>query len=143
MKLRVRFSLSTAHVTLITTTTVIEFAPPSAGEHKLFEISTSPLSMFYVPLVRTLDQVSAETVQHVRRITTLDAEGNETVTEEVDEVPKERVLNYTPIGNYKWSAIEVNTRDLDHPVAKLELVADGKVAYKYVVATLLIHKTLR
>jgi alkaline phosphatase D len=86
--------------------------------------------MFYIPIVRTLRPWSTETVRRVRNVVSFDAEGNETVTEEVDEVPKERVLNYTPIGNYKWSAIEVDTRDLDHPVAKLELVADGKVAYK-------------
>jgi alkaline phosphatase D len=117
---------------LLTRCTVIEFAPPASSGHKLFEISTSPLSMFYIPVVRTLDNVSVETVQRVQTITALDADGNQTVTEVVEEVPKERVLNYTPIGNYKWSAIEVDTRDLDRPLAKLELVADGRVAYKYV-----------
>jgi hypothetical protein len=109
---------------------VIEFTPPSASDYKLFEISTSPLSMFYIPIYRTLKSVSKEMVTRIRSIVTQDEEGNDVVTEEVEEIPKERVINYTPIGNYKWSAIEVDTRDLEHPIAKLELVADGKVAYK-------------
>jgi alkaline phosphatase D len=116
---------------------VIEFAAPTNASHKIFEISTSPLSMFYIPFVRTLKSVSEETIRRVRHVVTqdVDEEGNEVIStvEEAEEIPRERVLNYTPIGNYKWSAIEIDTLDLDHPKARLELVADGKVAYKSVL----------
>ena len=29
-------------------------------------------------------------------------DGNEVVTEFVEQVPQERVLKYLPVGNYKW-----------------------------------------
>jgi hypothetical protein len=81
---------------------VIEFNAPDQALHPVFEISTSPLSMFYVPIVRTLQQASAALVKRVRRHVQLDADGLEMVNEEVTEIPQERVMKYVPIGNYKW-----------------------------------------
>jgi alkaline phosphatase D len=80
---------------------VIKFNAPGRG-HSLFEISTSPLSMFYIPFIRTLLPRSATTVERTVRLVTHDANGTAEVTETEEEVPAEVVLNYTPVGNYKW-----------------------------------------
>ena len=77
----------------------IEFSPVNAGAHLVREFSTSPFSMFYVPLVRTLRAASEAVVRRT---------GLRIVDEEippehvVEEVPMERVIKYLPIGNYKW-----------------------------------------
>ncbi|KAI0003310.1 PhoD-like phosphatase-domain-containing protein [Russula compacta] len=100
----------------------IEFNPPNKagiGSHVVREFSTSPLSMFYVPLVRTLRAASEAVVPRTRlRI------------EVVEEVPMERVLKYLPIGNYKWAAIEVDTRNPEHPKLNLEIVIDDATPVK-------------
>jgi len=74
--------------------------------------------------------------------------------EVMEEVPMERVFKYLPTGNYKWcvmvvalmtmcsdrdcrSAIEIDTRNAEHPKLNLEVVSDGKVAYKCVFVSLL------
>ncbi|KAI0303447.1 PhoD-like phosphatase-domain-containing protein [Multifurca ochricompacta] len=107
----------------------IEFNPPNevgVGAHVVREFSTSPLSMFYVPLVRTLRAASDAIVPRTR----LRIVDEESPPEEVvEEVPMERVLKYLPIGNYKWSTIEIDTRNPEHPKLNLEAVIDGKVAY--------------
>ncbi|KAF8270392.1 PhoD-like phosphatase-domain-containing protein [Lactarius quietus] len=107
----------------------IEFNPVNeAGEgaHVVHEFSTSPLSMFYVPLVRTLRAASEAVVQRTR----LRIVDEESPPEQViEEIPTERVLKYLPIGNYKWSTIEIDTRNPEHPKLNLEVVIDGKVAY--------------
>ncbi|KAH9967921.1 PhoD-like phosphatase-domain-containing protein [Russula dissimulans] len=110
----------------------IEFNPLNevgAGAHVVREISTSPLSMFYVPLVRTLKMASEAMVPRTRH-RVVDEEGEESRTEEVvEEVPMEHVIKYLPIGNYKWSVIEIDTRNPEHPKINIEVVIDGKVAY--------------
>ncbi|KAF9070321.1 PhoD-like phosphatase-domain-containing protein [Rhodocollybia butyracea] len=50
-----------------------------------------------------------------------------------EEVPKEQVFKYIPDGNYKWSSIEIDTRDSQRPTLKLEVVIDGKPSYHYEV----------
>lgn len=84
----------------------IEFNAPAPADgapaHPVFEISTSPLSMFYVPFVRTLKMESQEKVERVHRVVTVDEEGIERVAEHVEEVPQEKVLKYIAQGNYKW-----------------------------------------
>lgn len=80
----------------------IEFNPVNeAGEgaHVIHEFSTSPLSMFYVPLVRTLKTASEAVVQRTRLRIVDEENPPEQV---VEEVPTERVIKYLPIGNYKW-----------------------------------------
>ncbi|KAI0290474.1 PhoD-like phosphatase-domain-containing protein [Russula brevipes] len=107
----------------------IEFNPLNevgVGAHVVREFSTSPLSMFYVPLVRTL-RAASEAVVPRKRLRIVSEESPP--EEEVEEVPVERVVKYLPIGNYKWSAIEIDTRNLEHPKLNLEVVIDGKVAY--------------
>lgn len=132
----------------------IEFNPlneTGTAAHVVREFSTSPLSMFYVPLIRTL-RAASEAVVPRTRLRTVDEE--KTMEEVVEELPMERVVKYLPIGNYKWcvylllsmfpgifnldfrllctcrSAIEIDTRNPEHPKLNLEVVIDGKVAYK-------------
>ncbi|KAH9063672.1 PhoD-like phosphatase-domain-containing protein [Lactarius deliciosus] len=104
----------------------IEFNPVNEGAHVVREFSTSPLSMFYVPLVRTL-RVASEAVVRRTRLRIVDEENPP--EEVVEEVPAERVFKYLPIGNYKWSTFEIDTRNPEHPKLNLEVVIDGKVAY--------------
>ncbi|KAI0057090.1 hypothetical protein BV25DRAFT_1812930 [Artomyces pyxidatus] len=104
----------------------VQFTGASEDAEPVYEFSTSPLSMFYVPLIRTLKPQSEETVNRTRM--GIVDEGGELV-EIVDEVPQEKVLKYLPIGNYKWSAIEVDTRNLDQPTLKLEVMIDGEAQY--------------
>lgn len=88
--------------------------------------------MFYLPLVRTLKTYSAETVKRTNYEVLLTDDGPEVV--EVEEhIPKERVLQYIPEGNVKWSTIEVDSTKKTRPVLRLETWIDGKVAYEYVV----------
>jgi alkaline phosphatase D len=129
----------------------IEFNPldEGIGSHVVREFSTSPLSMFYVPLVRTL-RAASEAVVPRTRLRIVDEESSP--EEVVEEVPMERVVKYLPIGNYKWcaihsrrlapfpefdlvcrSAIEIDTRNPEHPKLNLEVVIDGKIAYKWVL----------
>lgn len=125
----------------------IKFNSESQG-HTVLEVSTSPLSMFYIPFVRTLKLASENTVKVATEIkNTLEGEELTSLVEE--EIPQEEVIKYIAEGNYKWlvfrlqirsfrqlmlpcrSSFEVDTRDLDHPVVKLEVVIDGLPAYRY------------
>ncbi|KAI0340220.1 hypothetical protein BDW22DRAFT_450134 [Trametopsis cervina] len=105
----------------------IKFNAEGAG-HNVLEVSTSPLSMFYIPFVRTLKLASENTVRSAKNETKL-VEGEE-VTTVVGDIPQEQVEKYIAEGNYKWSAFEVDTRDAQHPVVKLEVVIDGLSAYQ-------------
>ena len=87
----------------------IEFNPMNEagpGAHVVREFSTSPLSMFYVPLVRTL-KAASEAVVPRTKLRIVDEESPP--EEVVEEVPMERVLKYLPIGNYKWYVIRIGT----------------------------------
>lgn len=83
---------------------------------------------------------------------TVQEDGNEVVIESVEQVPRERVLKYLPVGNYKWcvfilpqkaahsfhkytsrSVIEVDTSRPESPVAQLEVVIDGKISYRHTI----------
>ncbi|THG96831.1 hypothetical protein EW026_g5077 [Hermanssonia centrifuga] len=97
--------------------------------HSVLEVSTSPLSMFYVPFVRTLRMVSQTTVKTIKEVVNA-IEGENTTTFEEEEVPQEQVLKYIAKGNYKWSSFEVDTRDPQHPVVYLEVMIDGVSEYK-------------
>lgn len=77
----------------------IEFNSPSAVAYPVMEFSTSPLSMFYVPLVQSLKPESKRHVEKKRL--EWDDEVNE-LREIVELVPEEKVLKYIPTGNYKW-----------------------------------------
>jgi alkaline phosphatase D len=57
---------------------------------------------FYVPFIRTLLPASTEkdSRQYVR--STVREDGDEAVAEFAEQFPRERVLKYLPIGNYKW-----------------------------------------
>ncbi|KAJ3840484.1 PhoD-like phosphatase-domain-containing protein [Lentinula raphanica] len=156
----------------------IEFASPTEYGFTVTEFSTSPLSMFYIPLYHTLKMQSDEkfTRTHTKltkEVPAADAasptpeetpvpspeeEEANTQPDEVptssdidppvssevtaepeievvnEEVPRERVIKYIPEGNYKWSSIEIDTRDPERPTLKLEAVIDGKPGYQYEVA---------
>jgi len=111
----------------------IEFNSPDVSKHQVVEFSTSPLSMFYIPIIKSLRSASEETVSRVRKLVTTDEEGLESIEHVIEEIPKERVFKYQPIGNYKVSAIEVDTRDQDHPLLHLEVLIDGTVQYKHTI----------
>lgn len=87
----------------------IEFNPVNevgTGAHIVREFSTSPLSMFYVPLIRTLRAASEAVVPRLRhRIVDEESPPEEVV----EEVPMERVVKYLPIGNYKWCVIIIQS----------------------------------
>ncbi|EPS97367.1 hypothetical protein FOMPIDRAFT_1052580 [Fomitopsis schrenkii] len=110
----------------------IEF-PSEDAKRSVYEISTSPLSMFYIPLVRTLKSQSEDVVNRTKEVVSVLEDGT-TVTETItEEVPQEKVLKYIADGNYKWSSIEVDTRDRQHPVANIDIMIDGKKAYSLVI----------
>lgn len=99
----------------------IEFNPLSevgTGAHIVREFSTSPLSMFYVPLIRTLRAASEAVVPRMRRRIVDEESPPEEV---VEEVPMERVVKYLPIGNYKWCVIYRST----HGDAFLDFLTAG------------------
>ncbi|KAI0781324.1 PhoD-like phosphatase-domain-containing protein [Trametes elegans] len=106
----------------------IEFDSGDSG-HNVVEISTSPMSMFYVPFIRTLKPRSEEVVNKTREEVVVLEDGSTEVVKHVEEVPRERVLKYIAEGNYKWATLEVDTRDYDHPVVRVEIMIDGKPAY--------------
>jgi alkaline phosphatase D len=68
----------------------------------ILEFSTSPLSMFYVPFIRTLRMRSDEVVRTVRTLNKPNIDGIEDTVATVEEIPRERVLKYIASGNYKW-----------------------------------------
>ncbi|KAJ7632327.1 PhoD-like phosphatase-domain-containing protein [Roridomyces roridus] len=109
----------------------IEFnAPPDVpGGHTVREFSTSPLSMFDIPFYRTLRPASDETVPQNRSELVVTEEGPIYVNTTI-QVPKERSIKYLARGNYKWSAFEVDTRDLSRPTLRIELSIDGKIRYQ-------------
>jgi len=112
---------------------LVEFNHFNPNGHRVLEISTSPLSMFYIPFVRTLLPASTATTSRKHVHSTLREDGDKVVTEFVEQVPHERVLKYLPIGNYKWSVIEVDVSNPEHPIARLEVVIDGKISYRHTI----------
>ena len=79
----------------------IEFEAGDWG-HNVLEISTSPMSMFYVPFIRTLLPRSEEIVNKTLEEVIVAEDGSKEVISYVVEVPKEKVLRYIAEGNYKW-----------------------------------------
>ncbi|KAF9475330.1 hypothetical protein BDN70DRAFT_814299 [Pholiota conissans] len=102
----------------------IEFPAPHKA-HAVLEVSTSPLSMFYIPIISAIQDRSEEFF--VRNVSIPNLEGE--MVQHVQKIPRERVLKYIPKGNYKWSAFEIDTRDPARPTLRIETVIDGKPAY--------------
>ncbi|KAF5330634.1 hypothetical protein D9619_005710 [Psilocybe cf. subviscida] len=142
----------------------IEFEPEleqsatGVAKHIVREVSTSPLNMFYIPLLHTLRPRSDASFVRTRNVTVTrtvpvsqvivreqESGGQETVVvqeemvevqeEEVqqEEIPLERVVKYIPVGNSKWSSFEVDESDPAKPTLRVETVIDGKVAYEFEV----------
>ena len=110
----------------------IEFLGKDENSYPVTEFSTSPLNMFYIPFVRTLNKDSGADDSVVRtrtEVELLEEEGPVVKTVE-ERVPRERVVEYIAEGNVKWSAIEVDTRNKTRPVLRLETWIDGRVAYE-------------
>ena len=82
----------------------IEYEAGKSG-HNVLELSTSPMSMFYVPFVRTLRPRSEAVVNKTREEVIVAEDGSKEVIQYVVEVPKEKVLKYIGEGNYKWYVI--------------------------------------
>lgn len=127
----------------------IEFNAPSASSHSVLEFSTSPLSMFYIPFFRTLKKESERHVERRVKETIIDAERVEQVLEKIELVPEERVLKYIATGNHKWygypvnpfhksniymtmrrSSFEIDTRNSQKPAVHVEVMVDGRPAYR-------------
>lgn len=82
----------------------------------------------------------------------LNETGQETVQQMLEVVPKERVLKYLPLGNYKWraririlaiilsdiwesrSTFEVDTTDRQKPTLKVEAVINGRTEWRLVLS---------
>jgi alkaline phosphatase D len=79
----------------------IEFNSASPYHHTVREFSTSPLSMFYVPFVRTL-RMQSDALVTKKQTKVVVTNGTTEVTTAYEDVPQERVLKYLPIGNHKW-----------------------------------------
>ncbi|THV08076.1 Metallo-dependent phosphatase [Dendrothele bispora CBS 962.96] len=107
----------------------VEFNGKNPNSHIIREFSTSPLSMFDIPFIRTLSMKSNATGVMTTKYVQSHENGTETSLKDVVEVPRERVLRYIPRGNHKWSTIDVDTRDRDRPILTLEVVVDGKTQY--------------
>lgn len=87
---------------------VIEYNADDAaqlGGHRIVEVSTSPLSMFYAPLVRTLKMRSDATVRKIKEIEVTLDDGMIETQSLVEELPQEQVIKYIAEGNYKWWVI--------------------------------------
>lgn len=91
-----------------------EFAAISVLD-TITEFSTSPLSMFYLP-VRTLSQDHGDGKSGV-----------------------DKLLKYLPDGNHKWTEFEVDARDPYKPVVRVSVQIDGSEAWK----TTYVGKSLR
>ncbi|SPO28554.1 uncharacterized protein UTRI_04432 [Ustilago trichophora] len=91
-----------------------EFAAVSVLD-TITEFSTSPLSMFYLP-IRTLSQDHGDGKMGV-----------------------DKLLKYLPDGNHKWTEFEVDARDPYNPMVKVSVQIDGKEAWK----TTYVGKSLR
>ncbi|KII88819.1 hypothetical protein PLICRDRAFT_124950 [Plicaturopsis crispa FD-325 SS-3] len=112
----------------------IQFNSPEETGHAIREFSTSPMSMFYIPFIRTLKAQSTTVVRRTHyEVKVVEGSEEPEIVETVEEIPQEQVLKYLPTGNHKWSTIEIDTRNLDAPVLKLEVVIDGSIAYEYTI----------
>ena len=82
----------------------VEYESGDSG-HNVIELSTSPMSMFYVPFVRTLRPRSEAVVNKTREEVIVAEDGTKEVIQYVVEVPKEKVIKYIGEGNYKWFVV--------------------------------------
>jgi alkaline phosphatase D len=80
----------------------VQFNALHEASYPVFEFSTSPLSMFYIPFVRTLKPYSEAVVKRVRSVLNVTESGEEVVATQEEEIPQEVVMKYIPVGNYKW-----------------------------------------
>ncbi|MCJ1473611.1 hypothetical protein MMC13_002262 [Lambiella insularis] len=89
------------------------FPPPEGGKWPLaatvHEFSTSPLSMFYLP-VRTYEE------------------------REEDE-PREVCIKYMPDGNSKFGVVDVESVSAEQSLVKFRLIVDGEEVWAYVVSS--------
>lgn len=74
-------------------------------DHRIIEVSTSPLSMFYVPFIRTLKMESDTTVRKTKDVIKTTEDGATEVATIVEDIPQEQVIKYIAEGNYKWSVL--------------------------------------
>jgi alkaline phosphatase D len=83
----------------------IKFNAEAQG-HNLLEVSTSPLSMFYIPFFRTLRMASDNVVKTLKEINSVvDGQVSTAIVEE--ELAQEEVVKYVAEGNYKWSVLTI------------------------------------
>ena len=78
-----------------------QFAAVEFNGGRVLEISNSPLSMFYIPFVSTLNKESVQKIEKKVSKVIVNEEGVEEVVEVTEYEPQERVIKYIPRGNYK------------------------------------------
>ncbi|KAH8927780.1 Metallo-dependent phosphatase, partial [Atractiella rhizophila] len=83
-----------------------EFAATSI-RNKVYEFSTSPLNQFYFPLIRTYSNSHG-----------------------LGPTGEDKNIKYIPVGNYKFSTFEVDTRNSSEPTLKVAVNIDGNVAWR-------------
>ncbi|KAG6910883.1 hypothetical protein DXG01_006566 [Tephrocybe rancida] len=110
----------------------IEFTSPDSNSYPVLEFSTSPLSMFYIPFVRTLHMQSERFARRNRTKLVATENGTESV-DYVEEIPLERVIKYIPTGNSKWSSLEIDSTNPESPRLRMEAVIDGYSSFRYEV----------
>ncbi|KAG6845031.1 hypothetical protein H0H87_001368 [Tephrocybe sp. NHM501043] len=108
----------------------IEFTSPNPESYPVLEFSTSPLSMFYIPFVRTL-RLQSDSFVLKNRTRTISTENGLEIVNFVEEVPLERVIKYIPTGNSKWSTLEIDSTNITSPKLKLETMIDGSMGFSY------------
>ncbi|KAF8652699.1 hypothetical protein AX16_004203 [Volvariella volvacea WC 439] len=109
----------------------------TASGHNIYEFSTSPLSMFYIPFVRTLRSESEEFIEvpsptnNFANVTDTTATNTGANRNNTVLTPLEKVMKYIPEGNSKWSTFEIDTTDPERPILKVEVVVDGEPSYHW------------
>jgi len=91
------------------------------------------LSMFYIPILRTLKKESKRLAEKYVKKLSVNENGEEVVETELQWVPEERVLKYLPLGNYKFSSFEVDTTDRQSPTLKVEAVINGRTEWRHTI----------
>ncbi|KAF8526853.1 PhoD-like phosphatase-domain-containing protein [Hysterangium stoloniferum] len=108
-----------------------EFAAIEFLGGKVVEYSTSPL--FYIPIVRTLRKQSKRLVEKWVQKVDVNEAGEQTVRNELEWIPEEKVLKALPLGNYKWSSFEVDTTDRQKPTLKVDVVINGRTEWQHTI----------
>jgi len=94
-----------------------------SGSGKLIELSTSPLSMFWIPFPGWL-KIRKRSKRMVLHESHMEREVKS------EWLPEESVIKHVAKGHYKWSVIEIDTTDAGKLRLSVELFVDGKLSWR-------------